>query len=154
MSTTHSFDTCNDKRDTDTQSYNLRRDSTRVSIQRQSRLLLTHPQPCQTKPSLSSKSKDAQATSTTPSSSKYLAKNPEWIDCPFCHERALSRVETKNNVGAAVASTAMSAVSVLVGAGPQWGGVRNFTHCCSRCDRKVAVKYHTKGNADVFSPEC
>jgi hypothetical protein len=53
-----------------------------------------------------------------------------------------------------VASTAMSAVSVLVGAGPQWGGVRDFPHYCLRCDRKVAVKHHSQGNADVFSPEC
>ncbi|GIJ99970.1 hypothetical protein Aspvir_003984 [Aspergillus viridinutans] len=38
---------------------------------------------------------------SNPKQLKYLAKNPECIDCPFCHERALSRVETKSNVGAA-----------------------------------------------------
>ncbi|KAL3409979.1 hypothetical protein V8F44DRAFT_500381, partial [Aspergillus fumigatus] len=33
---------------------------------------------------------------------RYLAKNPERIDCSFCHERALSRVETKNNDGRSI----------------------------------------------------
>ncbi|PKX97398.1 uncharacterized protein P174DRAFT_418371 [Aspergillus novofumigatus IBT 16806] len=111
MSTTHIFDTYNDRHDTLT----LNR---RISGQ------TLH------EPNLFSEQR-RPSDINDPKELKYLAKNPEWIDCPFCHERALSRVETKSNVGAAVVSTAMSAVSVLVGAGPPWGGMRCFTHYSS-----------------------
>ncbi|RHZ53256.1 LITAF-like zinc ribbon domain-containing protein [Aspergillus thermomutatus] len=135
---THSADTYNDMNETPT----LNR---RVSGE------TLHENPGQAEASLKEQKRPSDINN--PKQLRYLFKNPEWIDCPFCHERTLSRVETKSNVGAAVVSTAMSAVFMLAGAGPQWGGVRDFTHYCSKCDHKVAVKYHSKGDADVFSPE-
>ncbi|KAF7158264.1 hypothetical protein CNMCM5623_003033 [Aspergillus felis] len=137
---THSFDTYNDRLDTLTLDRRVSGETLHETLPNQAEAIL--------------KKRKRPSDINNPKQLKYLAKNPEWIDCPFCHERALSKIETKSNVGASVASMAISAVSVLVGVGPQWGGVRDFTHYCSRCDRKVAVKCHSKGNADVFSPEC
>ncbi|KAF7116844.1 hypothetical protein CNMCM5793_005425 [Aspergillus hiratsukae] len=132
---TYSFDTYNDRHDTLTLDQRVSGETLRETLPNPAEAIL--------------KERKRPSDINNPKQLQYLSKSPEWIDCPFCHERALSRVETKSNVGAAVASTAMSAVSVLVGAGAQWGGARDFIHYCSRCDRKVAVKYHSKGNADV-----
>ncbi|KAJ5690149.1 LPS-induced tumor necrosis factor alpha factor [Penicillium macrosclerotiorum] len=83
-----------------------------------------------------------------------LDEEPRWINCPFCHQETMTRVN-KESTG----TTGMAAVACCL-----FGGIccafipycmemcHDSHHFCTNCGQKVAIRPHD-GAVQVFLPE-
>ncbi|KAK3380784.1 hypothetical protein B0H63DRAFT_192961 [Podospora didyma] len=93
-------------------------------------------QPQQTGPATA---QQGQVAAVTPM--HLLSDHPQWIDCPFCHHRAQTRVEKVGTPMQAVAGVLCCLLCVCLACVPCMAGWFEETHYfCTACKQKIAVR--------------
>ncbi|KAG5940770.1 hypothetical protein E4U53_007541 [Claviceps sorghi] len=82
-----------------------------------------------------------------------LTDQPQWIDCPFCHRRAMTVVRREGTSMQIIIGAVLCLVCICLTCLPCLAGwFEDTQHWCSSCNSMVAVRRHD-GPLEVLGPQ-